>query len=79
VIPSGRRRAFATQLKTLGYVNSNVVGFLSFLECCRHHGIETWLYLVQQFGSRGNRCLPFSGAAGRQPPKSAVCGHEQAE
>jgi len=44
----------------LAYVNSNVVGFLSILEGCRHHGIEHLVYASSSSVYGGNRCLPFS-------------------
>jgi UDP-glucuronate 4-epimerase len=44
----------------LAYVNSNVVGFLSILEGCRHHGIEHLVYASSSSVYGGNRRLPFS-------------------
>ena len=44
----------------LAYVNSNVVGFLSILEGCRHHGIEHLVYASSSSVYGGNQQLPFS-------------------
>ncbi|MCP9772285.1 NAD-dependent epimerase [Synechococcus sp. Tobar12-5m-g] len=44
----------------LAYVNSNVVGFLSILEGCRHHGIKHLVYASSSSVYGGNRRLPFS-------------------
>ncbi len=46
--------------KPLAYVNSNVVGFLSILEGCRHHGIEHLVYASSSSVYGGNQQLPFS-------------------
>jgi UDP-glucuronate 4-epimerase len=44
----------------LAYVNSNVVGFLSILEGCRHHGIVHLVYASSSSVYGGNQQLPFS-------------------
>jgi hypothetical protein len=46
--------------KPLAYVNRNVVGFLSILEGCRHHGIEHLVYASSSSVYGGNQQLPFS-------------------
>jgi len=44
----------------LAYVNSNVVGFLSILEGCRHQAIEHLVYASSSSVYGGNQLLPFS-------------------
>ncbi|MCT0200044.1 NAD-dependent epimerase [Synechococcus sp. CS-1325] len=44
----------------LAYVNSNVVGFLSILEGCRHNGISHLVYASSSSVYGGNQLLPFS-------------------
>ncbi len=44
----------------LAYVNSNLVGFLSILEGCRHHGVVHLVYASSSSVYGGNRRLPFS-------------------
>lgn len=42
------------------YVHSNVTGFLSVLEACRHHGCEHLVYASSSSVYGANRKLPFS-------------------
>ncbi|WP_345294879.1 NAD-dependent epimerase [Luteimonas vadosa] len=42
------------------YVESNIVGFLNILECCRYHGIEHLVYASSSSVYGANRKLPFS-------------------
>src|SRR4030095_7610294 len=42
------------------YINSNVVGFLSILEMCRHHRIEHLVYASSSSVYGANTKLPFS-------------------
>jgi len=44
----------------LAYVNSNVVGFLSILEGCRHHGIEQLVYALSSSVYGGKQQMQFS-------------------
>ncbi|HYW04941.1 MAG TPA: NAD-dependent epimerase [Gammaproteobacteria bacterium] len=42
------------------YVDSNVVGFLNILECCRHHDVESLVYASTSSVYGGNTRMPFS-------------------
>ena len=42
------------------YIDSNVTGFLSILEACRHHGCEHLVYASTSSVYGANRRLPFS-------------------
>lgn len=42
------------------YVDSNVVGFVNILECCRHHAIEHLLYASSSSVYGENAQVPFS-------------------
>lgn len=42
------------------YVDSNLVGFLSILEACRHHGVEHLVYASSSSVYGANRARPFS-------------------
>lgn len=42
------------------YINSNVVGFLNILECCRHHNIKHLLYASSSSVYGENKNVPFS-------------------
>ena len=42
------------------YVQSNVVGFLNILECCKNHNIEHLVYASSSSVYGGNTKLPFS-------------------
>ena len=42
------------------YIDSNVVGFLNILECCRHHKIEHLLYASSSSVYGQNKKIPFS-------------------
>ena len=42
------------------YVDSNVVGFLNILECCRHHNIKHLLYASSSSVYGQNKKIPFS-------------------
>ena len=42
------------------YVDSNIVGFLNILECCRHHDIEHLVYASSSSVYGANESLPFS-------------------
>ncbi|APD47777.1 NAD-dependent epimerase [Synechococcus sp. CS-602] len=62
----------------LAYVNSNVVGFLSILEGCRHHGIEHLVYASSSSVYGGNRCLPFSEQQAVNHPVSLYAATKKA-
>lgn len=42
------------------YIDSNIVGFLNILECCRHRGIEHLVYASSSSVYGANRKLPFA-------------------
>jgi len=42
------------------YVNSNLVGFVNILECCRHHKVKHLLYASSSSVYGANEKLPFS-------------------
>ncbi|WP_224490282.1 NAD-dependent epimerase [Robertkochia flava] len=42
------------------YIDSNLVGFLNILECCRHHDIEHLLYASSSSVYGENKKVPFS-------------------
>jgi len=43
-----------------GYIDSNVVGYLNVLECCRHHNIKHLLYASSSSVYGENKKVPFS-------------------
>lgn len=42
------------------YLDSNLVGFLNILECCRHHGVQYLVYASSSSVYGLNRKVPFS-------------------
>lgn len=42
------------------YINSNIVGFLNILECCRNHSIEHLIYASSSSVYGLNKAFPFS-------------------
>jgi UDP-glucuronate 4-epimerase len=42
------------------YVDSNLVGFVNVLECCRHHGVEHLVYASSSSVYGANTRMPFS-------------------
>jgi UDP-glucuronate 4-epimerase len=42
------------------YIESNVVGFMNILECCRHHNVEGLIYASSSSVYGGNEKNPFS-------------------
>ena len=42
------------------YIESNVVGFINILECCRHHDVEGLIYASSSSVYGGNEKIPFS-------------------
>lgn len=42
------------------YIDSNIVGFLNILECCRHHNIKHLLYASSSSVYGENKKVPFS-------------------
>lgn len=42
------------------YVDSNIIGFLNVLECCRHHSVQHLVYASSSSVYGGNTAVPFS-------------------
>ena len=42
------------------YVDSNLVGFVNLLECCRHHGIKHFVFASSSSVYGANTKMPFS-------------------
>ena len=42
------------------YIQSNIVGFMNVLECCRHHKVHKLIYASSSSVYGGNKKLPFS-------------------
>ena len=42
------------------YIQSNVVGFMNILECCRHHQVKSLIYASSSSVYGGNEKTPFS-------------------
>jgi UDP-glucuronate 4-epimerase len=42
------------------YIESNIVGFMNILECCRHHDVEGLIYASSSSVYGGNEKIPFS-------------------
>ena len=42
------------------YIQSNVVGFMNILECCRHHQVKGLIYASSSSVYGGNEKIPFS-------------------
>ncbi len=42
------------------YIESNILGFMNVLECCRHNGIKGLIYASSSSVYGGNKKLPFS-------------------
>jgi UDP-glucuronate 4-epimerase len=42
------------------YVESNIVGFMNILECCRHYDVEGLIYASSSSVYGGNKKIPFS-------------------
>ena len=41
------------------YINSNIVGFMNILECCRYHNIKGLIYASSSSVYGGNKTIPF--------------------
>ena len=42
------------------YINSNLLGFMNILECCRNHKVQNFLYASSSSVYGGNQKIPFS-------------------
>ncbi len=52
------------------YIQSNIVGFLNILECCRHNKVKHLIYASSSSVYGGNTNLPFSESQGVDHPIS---------
>src|SRR5690606_26060424 len=52
------------------YVDSNVVGFLNVLECCRHHEVRHLVYASSSSVYGANTAVPYSVHASVDHPIS---------
>jgi len=60
------------------YVDSNLVGFLNILECCRHHGIEHLVYASTSSVYGANAAMPFQETQGVGHPMSLYAATKRA-
>ena len=42
------------------YIDSNVLGFMNILECCRHYKVKGLIYASSSSVYGGNKKIPFS-------------------
>ena len=42
------------------YINSNILGFMNILECCRYYNIKGLVYASSSSVYGGNKLIPFS-------------------
>ena len=56
------------------YVQSNLVGFVNVLECCRHHGLPRLVYASSSSVYGGNEKMPFSEDDRVDSPVSLYAG-----
>ena len=52
------------------YIQSNIVGFLNILECCRHFKVKNFLYASSSSVYGGNKKMPYSEKHGVDHPVS---------
>ena len=60
------------------YVDSNLVGFVNLLECCRHHPIKHLVYASSSSVYGANRSMPFSAEANVDHPISLYAATKKA-
>jgi len=60
------------------YISSNINGFLSILEACRHHPVEQLVYASSSSVYGANRKMPFSAADGVDHPLSLYAASKKA-
>ena len=64
--------------KPLAYADSNLTGFLTVLEGCRHHGTEHLVYASSSSVYGGNTKMPFSTADRTDHPVSLYAASKKA-
>ena len=52
------------------YINSNIVGFINVLECCREFGVDNLIYASSSSVYGGNKKVPFSETDSVEHPVS---------
>lgn len=60
------------------YVNSNLVGFVNLIECCRHHSIEHLVYASTSSAYGANTHQPFNESQGADHPMSFYAATKRA-
>jgi len=60
------------------YVDSNLVGFVNILECCRHHGIQHLVYASSSSVYGANEKVPFSESDRVDDPVSLYAATKKA-
>src|SRR5690606_10004965 len=60
------------------YIASNLAGFASVLEACRHHPVEHLVYASTSSVYGANRDLPFSESRGADHPVSLYAATKRA-
>lgn len=60
------------------YVDSNIVGFLNILECCRHHRIEHLVFASTSSAYGANKLQPFSEEQSSDHPMSFYAATKRA-
>ena len=61
------------------YVQSNLVGFLNILECCRHGGVKHLLYASSSSVYGSNRSMPFGEEQAVDHPLSIYAATKKAK
>lgn len=61
------------------YVESNLVGFVNILECCRHYGVEHLVYASSSSVYGGNEKTPFSEEDRVDEPVSLYAATKKAD
>ena len=52
------------------YINSNIVGFMNLIECCRHNEVKHFIYASSSSVYGGNKTIPFKEDQGVNHPVS---------
>ena len=60
------------------YVDSNLIGFVNILECCRHGGVEHLVYASTSSVYGANQAMPFSERQGVGHPMSFYAASKRA-
>ena len=60
------------------YIQSNLVGFLNILECCRNYGVEHFVYASSSSVYGGNEKIPFSEIHSVDHPVSLYAASKKA-